>query len=339
MGSKWHYDNPFDLSDFIARDIANDLRDIIHSATQDGRLDNSEVSEIANGYRELQIAITIANDDSSLPAETSPYFSTDRSRQQPLAVDKNLHSSRPPGFPKRVRPGFELNALDAISETSSDPAVNIDNFWKGLEPLDPIPASLDELLDYIRNELSDYPNQNNGPSVGTPGRPGHLDPSHDPLDLGSQPHSAPKPGFNVTSPTGYSSRGLTAPEGPEAFGGGNDHDPGDNRSNGPSGGHVQGNQHPGNTNGTGHSGSHGGRGGFTPSAGGGHGDTSSLKGNSGRDNPPGDVSTHDPYHNGTGARPVVFDLSGNGIGKSTIFIGAGDDRLLQRAQQGSGDVI
>ena len=56
--------------------------------------------------------------------------------------------------------------------------------------------------------------------------------------------------------------------------------------------------------------------------------TSSLKGNCGRDTPLRDVSTHDPYHNGTEAQPVVFDLDGNGIGiarisKSTFYMGEG----------------
>ena len=57
------------------------------------------------------------------------------------------------------------------------------------------------------------------------------------------------------------------------------------------------------------------------------GGTSSLKGNSGWDTPLLDASTHEPFG------------YGSEIGKTTIFIGAGNDSLLQRCQQGSGDVI
>ena len=147
------------------------------------------------------------------------------------------------------------------------------NFWDEIEYTD--------ILDRLAEE-----NSRNGPYAGAPGRPGPLNHSHSLPELAGTGYIGPQNGNPITS------RGVDAPEGPEAFGGGNDHDHGDNRSNGTSGGHVPGSQHPGNTNGTGHSGSHGGRGGFTPSAGGGHGDTSSFGGNSGRDTPPGDVSTH-----------------------------------------------
>ena len=228
------------------------------------------------------------------------------------------------GFGPTIHAGNEYNKLDELAHLAS-----------GRYGLNAYGEYVDLYPELSHDGPYDFPATNNGlgPYAGAPGRPGPLNHSHSLPELAGTGYIGPQSGNPITS------RGVDALEGPEAFGGGNDHDPGDNRANGPTGGHVQGSQHPGNTNGTGHSGSRGGRGGYTPSAGGGHGDTSSLKGNSGRDTPPGDVSTHDPYHNGTGARPVVFDLSGNGIGKSTIFIGAGDDRLLQRAQQGSGDVI
>lgn len=51
-------------------------------------------------------------------------------------------------------------------------------------------------------------------SAGAPSRPGSIDHSQAPLDLDSRPHSAPKQGFSVTSPTGYSSPGVNAEEGP-----------------------------------------------------------------------------------------------------------------------------
>ena len=58
------------------------------------------------------------------------------------------------------------------------------------------------------------------------------------------------------------------------------------------------------------------------------GGTSSLKGNSGSDTPPGDALAHEPSGYGTGARAVVFDLDGNAIGiaevgKTTVYMDEG----------------
>ncbi len=186
-------------------------------------------------------------------------------------------------------------------------------------------------------------NARNGPSAGAPGRPGPINHATGLPELTGTGYIGPQSGNPITSPDPY------AEEGPVAMGGGGGgSDPGTNAlGGGPSGNHVPGSQHPGNNNGIGNT---GGGGSTTGNGNGGNTGGNYVSGNRGGNGstvnrtPPGNVSTHDPYENGNGAQPIIFDLDGNGIQiteltRSTIFVDGGDGLQHRTAWAGVGDGV
>ena len=102
------------------RPLANQLREQISSAQEDGVLTDIEKAVIAASFIAVSDSVNRNDPDGPLGAETSPLFGVDRTVTSlgtgGILGGYNRHSAALRDYPAVVRPGFELNALDVLAE-------------------------------------------------------------------------------------------------------------------------------------------------------------------------------------------------------------------------------
>lgn len=98
----------------FARAAGNDLRSTINDAIRDGVITSNEEASITRGHFALGLALSLAGDDTSLPTQTSPYFSMG---PVVFGVGAQQNGANILGYGGYARLGVEIGDLEAVAAT------------------------------------------------------------------------------------------------------------------------------------------------------------------------------------------------------------------------------